>query len=431
MTEVRRPRVAAIGLDDSQVESIRPLCGVLRTAGNLDAYSDAWTETDILVARDLSSLRVIGDVHLLTVGTTHYGGRYVVRGREQYFTGIASTDSTNRERELSVPEACPLLYTELAGQLSKELASKQSAPPIIQVAEYCEPYQETLVETSSQHSVALRLRVVEGDWPGRPAIPGVDFVALFLPTVPNLAEWFKAFLTDIHAFDSARVPQLPPRLSVPSDWYTPEESALAERIAEIDIESHRLAVERQRIKAELADESVKADVGIRRALIEDGDELVAAVSEILSDLGFKVRNVDAGLKLNEARREDLRLTLSEEPDWEAIVEVKGYPNGTKTNDARQIREHRERYRDEKGLFPDLTVWLANPFRRMDPSSRPVAGAQVEDAAAIIGAVHVLSIDLYKQWALAKSGELDAHDVVKSLTDAEPGLWRPPTQPLDT
>ena len=95
-----------------------------------------------------------------------------------------------------------------------------------------------------------------------------------------------------------------------------------------------------------------------------GDELVEAVSEILGDLGFCVLNMDAGLEQGAQRREDLRLTLETLPDWEAIVEVKGYGNGTKTNDARQIREIRERYREEKGRFPDLTIWLANPFREV-------------------------------------------------------------------
>ena len=53
--------------------------------------------------------------------------------------------------------------------------------------------------------------------------------------------------------------------------------------------------------------------------------------------------MDAELKPNEPKREDLRLTLPNRPGWEGIVEVKGYTDGVKTNDARQIREHRERY----------------------------------------------------------------------------------------
>ena len=196
---------------------------------------------------------------------------------------------------------------------------------------------------------------------------------------------------------------------------------MAERIAEIDSEFESLESERSQVKARLVAEGEKADLGIRRAILDKGDDLADAVSEILRDLGFDVRNMDAEL---DPKREDLRLTIVGRPDWEAIVEVKGYANGTKTNDARQIREHREHYMSEKGRLPDLTVWLANPFREMDPSSRPAPNAHVEEAAANIGAVHVLSTDLYKQWTLVKRGKLDVHDVVTSLIDAEPGLWHP-------
>ena len=80
--------------------------------------------------------------------------------------------------------------------------------------------------------------------------------------------------------------------------------------------------------------------------------------------------MDEKLREGELKREDLRLTHEGLPGWQAIVEVKGYTRGAKTNDARQIREHRDHYIAEVGQPPDLTVWLANPFRTLDPSSRP-------------------------------------------------------------
>ena len=71
--------------------------------------------------------------------------------------------------------------------------------------------------------------------------------------------------------------------------------------------------------------------------------MIAAVGKVLADLGFAVRDMDAELTVGEPKREDLRLTRQGVDGWEAIVEVKGYTSGTKTNDARQIRQHRERY----------------------------------------------------------------------------------------
>ena len=107
--------------------------------------------------------------------------------------------------------------------------------------------------------------------------------------MPNLPEWFRAFLTDIHEIDPFRVPQLPPRLSNPADWYTPEEAALVEQIAAIDLQSERLAMERRQFEVELVEENLKADAGIRRAIWGHGDGLVEAVIRMLNDLASEFR----------------------------------------------------------------------------------------------------------------------------------------------
>ncbi|MCE2512075.1 MAG: hypothetical protein J4F50_05855 [Acidimicrobiia bacterium] len=187
----------------------------------------------------------------------------------------------------------------------------------------------------------------------------------------------------------------------------------------------QLESERERIRAELATAGEQADAGMRRCIWNDGDELVEAVGHILEDLGFAVRPMDAETAPGEPKREDLRLTLADLHGWEAIAEVKGYPNGTKTSDSRQIREHRDRYRDEEGRFPDLTLWVANPYRFMDPASRPTPDSNVNDTATGIGAVHVLTIDLYRLWMLVKSGNLPAAQAAQQLVDASEGAWVSP------
>ena len=230
--------------------------------------------------------------------------------------------------------------------------------------------------------------------------------------------WFRAFLCELNESDPIRVPQAPPRLSQPSDWYTPQEKCLADRISQIVSKLQRLSDERDQFQKRLADEGENADRAIRRALWADGDDLIAAVQDMLTGLKFTVRDMDAELKRDQQKREDLRLTLQGVPGWEAIVEVKGYASGTKTNDARQIREHRDLYIKEEGRYPDLTVWLANSYRTMDPSSRPAPDQNVKDTAENFGAVHVLSSDLYRQWALVAAGSLDAETVIQSLVNAD-------------
>ena len=250
-------------------------------------------------------------------------------------------------------------------------------------------------------------------------------IGIALPQVANLPAWFRAFLIEIHEADPGCVPRTPPRLSNPSDWYTPEESELAARISEIGKEVEQMVVERESLQVELLSVNETADCGIRQVIWADGDDLVVAVENLLTRLGFAVRNMDSERDSGEPKCEDLRLTVDGIPDWEAMVEVKGYTRGTRTNDARQIREHRERYIAEKGRAPSLTLWIANPHREMDPSLRPAPDGNVRDAAETIGVVYVLTTDLYLQWSLVAHGRLDAEDVVGRLINANPGTWAPP------
>ena len=423
MTKTRRPRVAAIGLDSSQVASIASLCGELRAADWLSGYleSYSWTETDVLVSSSLGGHVVDSSVNLMVVGPTSVGwtDSYPV-GSLARSSHYLKTNTANTERELAVPPACPDLYKQLAAELSTQLGRAAKPPAAMNTSRQD---QIALIVTTSGHPVALRLvlperpRAADGG-PTRP-------IALLLPRAASLVAWFRAFLCDLHESDPIRVPQAPPRLSQPSDWYTTQEKALADRISQIESEFECLSSEKDQLQQNLAAEGERADREIRRVLWADGEDLVAAVRDVLTDIGFAVRDMDAELRQDEPKREDLRLTLQDVPDWEAIVEVKGYPGGTKTNDARQIRDHRDHYIGEEGRAPDLTVWLSNSYRTVDPSSRPAPDQNVSDAAEIAGAVHVLASDLYRQWALVAASSLDAETVVQSLKNADPGLWTPP------
>ena len=417
-----RPRVAAIGLNDLQYASIAPLCGVIRESASLDGYLQrySWTETDVIVSSVLLGQGVDRSVSLMTIGpalirwTDLYSG---AGGGRHHF---ALTNVENTERELAIAPSCPDLYKPLAAELTRQLGPAAEPPAVIDTSR---DRRTALIETTSRLPVALRLALptrsmADDSKPLRP-------IALLLPETSNLAAWFRAFLCDLHESDPSRVPQAPPRLIVPSDWYTPEEKALADRIAQIESKFRRLSDERDQFQAELAAEGERADIGIRRILWADGDDLIDAARDLLTNLGFAVRDMDAELKSDEPKREDFRLTIQGVPEWQAMVEVKGYRSGTRTNDARQIREHREHYIQTAVRPPDLTVWLSNEYRSMDPSSRPAAGKQVKDAAENIGAVHALTSDLYRQWVLVTRGILDKETVIQRLMTAEPGLWSPP------
>ena len=422
MTSTKRPRVAAIGLSDVQIASIEPLCGELRPAGSLSEYllSYSWAETDVMVAGGFFDTEVKSSVNLMTIGRISFQwlDRYGLPGGG-WALHAATTNKPNTERELTVPPSCPDLYRPQAVELSRHLGRSVEPSAVISTS-----WQggAALIETTSGLPVALRL-----DFPSRLNFSDGEpsgHIALLLPEASNLVAWFRAFLSELHESDPIGVPQAPPRLSQPSDWYTPQERNLAARISQIKSEIERLSDEQVQLQTELVAEGERADRGIRRALWADGDELVAAIRDILTALGFAVRDMDEELSQGESRREDLRLTLQGYPGWEAMVEVKGYTSGTRTNDARQIREHRERYIREESRTPDLTVWLSNPYRTTEPSSRPAPDQNVKDAAETVGALHVLASDIYRQWALVGAGILEASAVVQSLVNADPGLWIP-------
>ena len=424
---MKRPRVAAIGLNQAQLDAIRPYCGDLRSAPLIEAYLKeySWSETDVVVAGQLEQDEIYSGVHLMTIGTMSIGvWRPFGSQRGRRFGELVRMDRRNRERELTVTPQCLLMYRGLAERLTKELSGAEGPPPTATVTDAGELLRQPLVVTTSGKPVALRLQWADRDKGGPQASAGVDIVALFLPSTSDLSQWFRTFLADISEFDPARVPEPPYLLGDLSDWYTPEESSLAERMSQIEGEMARLDRERQQVKEELATATRNAEATIRRAIRQDGSELVDAVSQLLEELGFWVEKMDDRTRPNEAKHEDLRLTLNGRPSWEAIVEVKGYAKGIRTNDASQIRRHREHYVAEKGRPPDLTLWLANPFRRHDPAARPVPDKNVHTNAEIVGTVCMLTTDLYQLWQRVMNGECQAGDAVRQLVEAEPGLWRP-------
>ena len=432
-----RPRVAAIGLNEDQVVSIEPLCGTLRTADSVGEYVKGfnWTETDIVIGVDLMSEEVGDDVHVVAItprSWTYYSGTHLFRGWAGGGGGNVrpvalsmDTDGSNTEREVSVPEGCSGFYMDLAHDLRKRLRRSGEPPATLSLSGAVDKEEEHLVETTSGHPVAVlctrpyQSREEEKLGEAQEGDQKPHFVVLALPQVDNLSEWFRAFLSDVHHIDRTRVPHAPPRLLKPEDWYTPEENALAQQIADVRSRITRLEGDLEQLNVDLKSETKAADAGIRRVLSADGDELEAGVGELLTRCGFKVEYMDTQFERKDARCEDLRLTVDDRPGWEAIVEVKGYVKGAQGGDTRQIREQRENYaREKKGKFPDSTLWIANPFRLRDPSNRPAPDRQATEAAQNIGATYVAVPDLYRLWSLVTKGSLSPSDARRQLIEGE-------------
>ena len=229
MTNSRRPRVAAIGLEDLERESIALLCGELRPANSLHDYLQrySWTETDVVVSRaSLDGDQAVGSVNLMMIGPVlvYWSDTYSHLHPRGEILHSARSNTENTERELAVPPGCPDLYKPLAAELSNQLGRAAEPPAVMDTSR--QQGRTRLIETTSGKPVALRLvlpaqSVAAG---GKTASP----IALLLPEASNLVAWFRAFLCELHESDPSRVPQAPPRLNQPSDWYTPQEKALGQ-----------------------------------------------------------------------------------------------------------------------------------------------------------------------------------------------------------
>ena len=133
MTDLSRPRVAAIKLDSPQFESIAPLCGDLRRASALGEYVQEfnWTETDVVVSSGLHSHYVDGCVNLMTIGPSNFYWSDSYSGPAGRIKHRVRTDNGNTERELAVSPTCPGPYKLLAAELTRQLSLSGEPPTVV------------------------------------------------------------------------------------------------------------------------------------------------------------------------------------------------------------------------------------------------------------------------------------------------------------
>ncbi|MCU1555052.1 MAG: hypothetical protein JWM13_2538 [Arthrobacter sp.] len=61
------------------------------------------------------------------------------------------------------------------------------------------------------------------------------------------------------------------------------------------------------------------------------------MQNVLIEFGFSLQSMDGHHeKVTKTKLEDSRVSDAEEPDWVALVELKGYTKGARTNDVTQI-----------------------------------------------------------------------------------------------
>ncbi|GAB2615294.1 hypothetical protein [Kribbella endophytica] len=197
----------------------------------------------------------------------------------------------------------------------------------------------------------------------------------------DIVPWVRAAIAEWNALEPSRFPGLPD-WSQQNAWLTNSERRIKAALETLSAERLHMAAyfeERARaITAEADSVQAAADLYDRALLTADSDHLVEAVMAALRELGFSVVNADDHAAPGD-NLEDLHITDPERPGWLAIAEVKGYTKGASTGAFQQLARFSKRYLQRTGASPDAEWYIANQFRRHDPSVRqPILHGKDED-----------------------------------------------------
>lgn len=237
-------------------------------------------------------------------------------------------------------------------------------------------------------------------------------------------EWLLYVLDRLRTDDPDRFPSDPDWQSRDT-WAPPALAKAMHQLSAHDAETEsvlkRMQERREALVREVSDLAVSASAGVWRLLNSQGDELVSATIDVLTDLGFRVRNMDGHHdEKTGAKLEDLRVTDPDDPEWECLVEVKGYTKGAKVRDISQIVGRPSvHYAAEEGHVPS-TVWhVVNTFLATDPTARPDAVPSDLDLQPLTDAGGALidTRDLFRAWRDTKIGAVAADDVRRSMRTA--------------
>lgn len=139
----------------------------------------------------------------------------------------------------------------------------------------------------------------------------------------------------------------------------------------------------------------------RKLLMATGDDLVQAVAYALKAFEFDVVDLDELVTEGVAKTADLVVS---EDDWIAIVEVKGYAKGAKSNDLMDVMKHRRAYERRYGCDAGNMWYVANIFRTQSPESRPEIFTGADDQLDSFADPDGLVIDTRELFDLLKQVE---------------------------
>ena len=226
--------------------------------------------------------------------------------------------------------------------------------------------------------------------------------------VPDLYPWVIEALREWHDLYPHQFPALP-EWQGNDDWRTAAETAIAEakdeHYEQFKAKYEEFLAEQKVFDDQAADAKQSADSYQRALLSEDGRALERAVEQAIRDLGFRVVDMDQ-VHPEGDRREDLRVYDDSDPDWVAIVEIKGGKGGAKENELHGMGKWATRFAADEGRVPSAQWFVVNHQRFTDPSARPVPFGNKPSVAKTFSEVDGSVIDTRALFDLLRLVEAD-------------------------
>lgn len=285
-------------------------------------------------------------------------------------------DGPLRGRHLRAAQGLPERLATLVSTVLVPAAKAQETYTSIEVRAALDPFTERRTEAEAFIASFRPFLYGPDDVPIAGSYERSSTASVWL--VPDycgqLPAWTRAALQEWSELYPDRFPKITDWDSDPA-WQTAQERELVEQRhraeAEIRAQVDAWSEEDDRLAAELAAAGEAAAEYERALLTKDGPDLETAVARAFVDLGFRVANMDEQWT-DGNRREDLRLFVEEDPDWVAIVEIKGFAKGAQETKLHGMGRWVERFVLAEHRSPDARWFVTNHNRRQHPDERPVA-----------------------------------------------------------
>ena len=409
------PRVLVQGFTEDIAQRLGARFPTVRVVGELQEVRHA--EWDLLIT-SATNVHADAELFVISIGSHRFGSfrSAAIPPMEKAVLDLVSIDAT-KAREFVIPadvepEVARLAQEDLlpciAARTNRYVHflhrstghTKNMSPGVIQ------PF----VETTEPRAIAARFQRRE-DGPEEWWI---------LPEGADPVRWAEVACRVWSKTAPERFPPLSDWKRDPA-WFTTAEAAIASELRELEAEraavvqdlDSRIALVGKRLEAEHAE----ADESERRLLASQGDDLVDATEQALTQLGFVIRNMDKELPQND-RREDLRVS---DDSWITIVEVRGYKGGAAVNDLLRISgRFVPRYFKDEGAVPNAAWYVVNQFLQESPAARQLVLAGNDIEVQTFGdseppGLVIDTVDLFRLVTAVRAGDLDPAVARQQLT----------------